>query len=51
MSPEMPNASGQEPVPDWQKDELAKRKAEFLQDPSSAIPWEGAERIIADEHD
>ena len=30
------------PVPQWQKDELARRKAEHLRNPESAIPWEEA---------
>ena len=37
------------PVPQWQKDELARRKAEFLRNPDSAIPWEEAlERLRAE---
>jgi putative addiction module component (TIGR02574 family) len=30
------------PVTDWQKEELAKRKAEYLRHPESAIEWETA---------
>jgi putative addiction module component (TIGR02574 family) len=30
------------PVPAWQKDELAKRKASHLRTPESAVPWDEA---------
>ena len=30
------------PVPDWQKEELARRKADHLQNPGSGISWEEA---------
>lgn len=34
------------PVPDWQKEELARRKADYLKHPESAVPWaEAKERI------
>lgn len=34
------------PVPDWQKEELDRRKAEYLKHPESAVPWpEAKERI------
>jgi putative addiction module component (TIGR02574 family) len=28
------------PVHDWQKDELARRKANLLRDPASALSWQ-----------
>ena len=28
------------PVHDWQKQELARRKANLLRDPASALPWD-----------
>jgi putative addiction module component (TIGR02574 family) len=34
------------PVPDWQKEELARRKAEYLQHPESGVPWEEAKERI-----
>lgn len=30
------------PVPDWQKDELDRRKRNFEANPDSAVPWEDA---------
>jgi len=30
------------PVPDWQKEELAARKAAFVENPEAAIPWDEA---------
>jgi putative addiction module component (TIGR02574 family) len=38
--------SEQIPVLDWQKEELAKRKATYLQNPSSGISWEEAKERI-----
>jgi putative addiction module component (TIGR02574 family) len=34
------------PVPDWQKEELERRKAAYLKDPQSAVPWEEAKERI-----
>jgi putative addiction module component (TIGR02574 family) len=34
------------PMPEWQKEELARRKAEYLQNPESGIPWEEAKERI-----
>ncbi len=35
------------PVPDWQIEELHRRKEEYLQDPSSGLSWEEVkERIL-----
>ncbi len=39
------------PVLDWQKEELAKRKAAYLQNPNSGSSWEAAkERIRSSQH-
>ena len=34
------------PVPDWQKEELDRRKRDFEANPDSAIPWEDAKNQI-----
>ncbi len=34
------------PVPDWQKDELGRRKRNFEANPASAIPWDDAKNQI-----
>ena len=34
------------PVPDWQKEELDRRKSKFAVNPSSAICWEDAKKQI-----
>jgi putative addiction module component (TIGR02574 family) len=34
------------PVTCWQKAELARRKAEFLRNPESGVPWEEAKERI-----
>lgn len=34
------------PVLDWQKEELAKRKAAYLQNPDSGSSWEAAKERI-----
>ncbi len=34
------------PVPDWQKDELDRRKRNFEANPDSAIPWDEAKKRI-----
>ncbi len=36
------------PVPDWQKEELARRKAAHQQNPDAAVTWEEAKRRIRD---
>jgi putative addiction module component (TIGR02574 family) len=36
----------QVPVHDWQKEELAKRKANYLQNPDSGSSWEEAKQRI-----
>jgi putative addiction module component (TIGR02574 family) len=43
--------SEQIPMLDWQKEELAKRKAAYLQNPASGSSWEAAkERIRSGQH-
>ena len=37
------------PVPDWQKDELDRRKRNFEANPDSAIPWDDAKRQIREQ--
>ena len=39
-------APEQIPVLDWQKEELAKRKAAYLQNPDSGRSWEAAKERI-----
>ena len=34
------------PVPDWQQAELARRKADHLQNPGSGIPWDEARKEL-----
>ena len=34
------------PVPEWQKEELARRRAEYLKNRSSGRSWEEVERRI-----
>jgi putative addiction module component (TIGR02574 family) len=34
------------PVHDWQKEELARRKANYLQNPDSASSWEAVQQRI-----
>jgi putative addiction module component (TIGR02574 family) len=34
------------PVHDWQKQELARRKANLLKNPASALPWEEMKRKV-----
>lgn len=38
------------PVPSWQKDELAKRKASHLRNPDSAASWDEAKERIRQRH-
>jgi hypothetical protein len=38
------------PVLDWQKEELAKRKAAYLQNPDSGSSWEAAKERIRRGH-
>ena len=39
------------PVPDWQKEELARRKSDHLQNPGSETSWEEAKERIRGQHD
>jgi putative addiction module component (TIGR02574 family) len=34
------------PVLDWQRDELARRKANLAENPGSGLSWEEAKRIV-----
>jgi putative addiction module component (TIGR02574 family) len=34
------------PVHDWQKQELAHRKANLLKNPASGLPWEEVKRKV-----
>ena len=34
------------PIPQWQKDELARRKQRYLQNPDSGVPWDQVKRSI-----
>jgi putative addiction module component (TIGR02574 family) len=34
------------PMPDWQKEELKRRKQKYIQSPNSAIPWPEVKRSI-----
>jgi putative addiction module component (TIGR02574 family) len=34
------------PVYDWQKDELARRKARLADDPASTLPWEEVKQRV-----
>ncbi|MBO1351826.1 MAG: addiction module protein [Hormoscilla sp. GUM202] len=36
----------QVPVTDWQKEELARRKANYLRDPSSGRSWEEVKHYV-----
>jgi putative addiction module component (TIGR02574 family) len=38
------------PVHDWQKDELARRKANLLKNPASGLSWEEVKRRIRSRH-
>ena len=38
------------PVHDWQKDELAARKARYLANPASAVSWEAVKQRIRNRH-
>jgi putative addiction module component (TIGR02574 family) len=34
------------PVPDWQKEELARRKASLMQNPASGLTWEDVKQRV-----
>ena len=38
------------PLPDWQKEELARREAEYARDPGLASTWEEAKQRILAKH-
>jgi len=38
------------PLPDWQRQELARREAEYVRDPSLASTWEEAKQRILARH-
>ena len=38
------------PVHDWQKEELARRKANLLKNPASGLTWEEVKRRIRSRH-
>ena len=38
------------PVHDWQKQELARRKANLLQNPASGLAWEEVKRRVRRRH-
>jgi putative addiction module component (TIGR02574 family) len=38
------------PVHDWQKDELARRKANLLNNPASALTWPDIKRRVRGRH-
>ena len=38
------------PVHDWQKDELARRKANLLKNPASALSWQEVQRRVRSRH-
>ncbi|MFZ4800836.1 MAG: addiction module protein [Chlorobium sp.] len=39
------------PVPQWQLDELDRRRSEYAKNPSSGIPWEEVKRNIVSRHE
>ncbi len=38
------------PVHDWQKEELARRKANLLKNPASGLSWEEIQRRVRNRH-
>ena len=38
------------PVQDWQKQELARRKANLLRNPASGLAWEEVKRRVRSRH-
>jgi putative addiction module component (TIGR02574 family) len=38
------------PVHDWQKEELARRKANLLKDPASGMTWDEMQRRVRSRH-
>jgi putative addiction module component (TIGR02574 family) len=38
------------PMPDWQKEELDQREAEYAKDPTLAVSWDEAKARIRNRH-
>lgn len=38
------------PVPDWQKEELDRRKANLMSNPASGLAWEEVKRRVRSRH-
>jgi putative addiction module component (TIGR02574 family) len=38
------------PIHDWQKEELARRKANLLDNPASGLTWEEVQRRVRSHH-
>ena len=38
------------PIHEWQKDELAKRKANLMTHPASGLPWDEVKRRVRSRH-
>lgn len=41
---------GEVPVHDWQKEELARRKANLMSNPASGLTWEEVKRRVPSRH-
>lgn len=41
---------GATPIHDWQKEELARRKANLLNNPASALSWEEVKQRVRSRH-
>ena len=39
------------PIHDWQKEELARRKANLMNNPAAGLSWEEVKRRIRDRYD
>ena len=39
------------PVHDWQRQELSRRKANFIKNPASGLAWEEVKRRVQSSHD
>ncbi len=40
----------QVPVPDWQKEELDRRKANLMKNPASGLGWDEVKRRVRNRH-
>ena len=47
---DLTSTPGEVPVHDWQKDELARRKANLLNNPASGLTWEEVKRRVRSRH-